>query len=56
MGQFFLDHNVAREIAERLRRAGHGARTAAELGMERAGDEEYVSLSARSRWTLTTQR
>lgn len=54
MADFHLDHNLARELAEHLRRAGHSAQTARELGMERAGDEAHVSRAARMGWTLIT--
>jgi hypothetical protein len=51
---FYLDHNVALELAHHLRDAGHDARTARDLEMERAGDETHLSLAARSGWTLIT--
>ena len=54
MAAFYLDHNVARQLADLLRLAGHDARTAPELGIERAGDEEFVSLAARSARILLT--
>ena len=54
MAEFYLDHNVARELADHLRRFGHVAHTAHEVGMDRAGDEAHLALAARSGWTLIT--
>lgn len=54
MAEFYLDHKVARELAEHLRRAGHAARTARDLGMERASDDAHLSLAARAGWILVT--
>jgi hypothetical protein len=54
VADFYRDHNVARELADRLRDAGHGARTARELAMERAGDEAHLSLAAQSGRILIT--
>lgn len=54
MAEFYLDHNVARELAEHLHQAGHAARTARDLGMERASDDTHLSLAARSGWILGT--
>ncbi len=54
MAEFYLDHNVARELAEHLCHAGHAARTARDLGTERASDDAHLSLAARSGWILVT--
>lgn len=54
MAEFLLDHNVARDLADHLRQAGHGARTSHALGMERDGDEAYLSRSAQAAWILIT--
>lgn len=52
MAGFLLDHNVARDVASGLIQAGHNVRTGRDLGMERAGDELYLSVAARSDWIL----
>ena len=54
MAEFYLDHNVARELGYFLRREGHSARTVQQLGLVRAGDEIHLSLAAQSGWTLIT--
>jgi hypothetical protein len=54
VAEFYLDHNVALELAEHLRRAGHGAQTARQRGLERAGDEAHLWLAAHSGWALIT--
>ncbi|MBI3976674.1 MAG: DUF5615 family PIN-like protein [Chloroflexi bacterium] len=54
MADFYVDHNVAREIAVRLQLAGHQARTAQDQGLERAGDDEPLFTAAQWGWILLT--
>jgi hypothetical protein len=54
VAEFYLDHNAAAEIAEYLRAAGEGARTARDLGLERARDQRQLLEAARNGWILVT--
>lgn len=54
MAVILLDHNVAREVAIVLRRAGHGAITAWDAGMSGAEDDEYLVTSSLRGWTIAT--
>lgn len=54
MAEFYLDHNVTAATARHLRDAGHGARTAADLGLERARDHRQLLQAALRGWILVT--
>jgi hypothetical protein len=54
VAELYLDHNVAAETAVRLRALGHGARTAADAGLERARDQRQLLEAARRGWVLIT--
>ncbi|MDQ3703174.1 MAG: DUF5615 family PIN-like protein [Chloroflexota bacterium] len=54
MAEFYLDHNVVAEAAVRLRALGHGARTAADIGLERARDHGHFLEAAQRGWILVT--
>jgi hypothetical protein len=54
VAEFYLDHNVAVGTATYLRDAGHGARTAASLSLERAHDHRHLLEAAQRGWTLVT--
>ena len=46
MARFYLDHDVSRWLAPRLRAAGHDALTARDAGLEQAGDDEQLLTAA----------
>lgn len=54
MAEFYLDHNVTVEGARHLRDAGHGARTAADVGLEQARDHRQLLQAALRGWILVT--
>lgn len=54
MTDFYLDHNVARGVAPELRSRGHTARTASDIGLDAAGDDEHLIVAAQNGWTLIT--
>lgn len=54
MADVYLDHNVDADLAEELRRGGATARTAADLGLERAPDEEHLLVAAQNAWILVS--
>lgn len=54
LAEFYLDHNVAREIGSRLLLAGQGSRDAQELGKARAGDDEHLFIAAQQGWIFLT--
>lgn len=54
MAAFYLDHNVALETARLLRKAGHSATTAREIGLAAVRDDEHLPRSASERRTLVT--
>jgi hypothetical protein len=51
---FYLDNNLAVQIAEELIRLGHFARTASDLALTRASDATHLMTAARRRWILVT--
>jgi hypothetical protein len=54
MADFYLDHNVADEIAKLLRTRGHEAVAARDLHLERAKDDEQLLTAAQRGWILVT--
>ena len=54
MADFYLDHNVAVELGDLLRRLGHTVRTAAELGLAAAADDEHLLLASQQGWIFVT--
>ncbi len=54
MADFYTDHNVAIEVAPRLRFLGHTAGTAHDLHLENAEDDEHLLVAAQHGWTLVT--
>ena len=54
MADFYLDHNVALELATDLRALGHTTRTARDLGLEAAADDEHLMRAAQEGWILVT--
>jgi hypothetical protein len=54
VAEYYLDHDVARDIGRQLTARGHPARTAHELGLERGRDDEHLLLAAQQRWILVT--
>jgi hypothetical protein len=54
MADFYIDHDVARALAVRLRNEGHHAVTARNLGVERAGDERHLMGAALAGRILVT--
>lgn len=54
MAHFYLDHNVARDLAAELATLGHQARTARDLQLERASDAQHLRIAAERKWLLIT--
>jgi hypothetical protein len=54
LADFYLDHNVSRGMAVRLRRAGHTAHTADETGKAHASDDEHFLIAQLQGWILIT--
>lgn len=54
MAAIYTDHNVARQVAEGLRRLDHDVVTARDLGREVADDDEHLLLAAERGWVLLT--
>ncbi len=54
MADFYLDHNVAMSVAPELRSRGHTARTAHDMGLASAKDDEQILVAAQNGWTLIT--
>jgi len=54
VAEFYLDHDVKARIAELLHGRGHGARTARDLSLDQAGDDEHLLLAAQNAWILVT--
>lgn len=54
MAVLYLDHNVAAELGDILRSLGHSVRTADELGLAAATDDEHLLLSSEQGWTFVT--
>ena len=52
MTEICLDHNAAASIADELWAGGDGARTARDLGLERARDHRHLLEAARHGWIL----
>lgn len=46
MAAFYLDHNVAVQVAHMLRAAGHDIVTARDLGLDHASDDEHLLTAA----------
>jgi hypothetical protein len=51
---FYLDHNVAADVARLLRGSNHAVITAHDQGLGAAGDDEHLLLAAQRGWTLVT--
>jgi hypothetical protein len=54
MADFYLDHNVAAELRDLLRGLGHTVRTADELGLAAATDDEHLLLASEHAWIFIT--
>jgi hypothetical protein len=54
MADFYLDHNVAVELGHLLRGLGHTVRTADELGLAAAKDDEHLLLASERAWIFVT--
>ena len=54
MADFYTDHNVAVRVAQELTTRRHTARTARDLNLEAAGDEEHLWTAAANSWILVT--
>lgn len=54
MADFFLDNNVAVDLAVRLRHLGHTAVTARDHGTPHANDNEHLLTAALNGWILVT--
>jgi predicted nuclease of predicted toxin-antitoxin system len=55
MADFYVDHDVAIQVADRLRGYGHTAVLARDLGLERAPDYEHVLTAALANRILLTR-
>lgn len=54
MASFYADHNVAIRVSAELRRLGHIAVTARDLGLERASDAAQLLVAAQQNAILVT--
>ena len=54
MADFYLDHNVAVELAAILPGLGHTVSTADELGLAAADDDEHLLLASQRGWIFVT--
>lgn len=54
MADFYLDHNVATELGRLLVGLGHTSRTADELGLAAADDDEHLLLASENGWIFVT--
>jgi len=54
MASFYLDNDLARELATRLRNGGHDVTTVRALGLGRAGDDEHFLRAAQDGRVLVT--
>ena len=54
LADFYLNHNVSRELGGWLRLSGHTARTAADIGQDQATDDEHLLTAQQQNWILIT--
>ena len=54
MADFYLDDNIAIDLARELRSWGHTATTARDQGLDGADDDEHLLVAAQRGWTLLT--
>jgi len=54
VADFYLDHNVAVELGDRLRELGHIVRTADELGRAAATDDDHLLFTSEQNWIFVT--
>jgi predicted nuclease of predicted toxin-antitoxin system len=54
VASFYIDHDVNVRVAQHLHALGHAARTARDLQLERAQDDQQLLVAAQNGWTLVT--
>jgi hypothetical protein len=54
VAEIYFDHNVVAAAAGPLRQMGHSVRTASNIGMARASDDEHFLLAAQRGWLTIT--